>query len=84
MNAEEITQALQEKGFIVDTFRSEYLSVAWSTDHEVNMARNVEYMTGNHSTELEELFAFLSDNGWRHEPQFVPVEYGYIITTLDS
>ena len=87
MNAEEIMQALQEKGFVAETFRDQYISVHWSDDQDVNvnMVRRVEFMTGKHSTELEELLEFLSDNGWRLALEyFVPIEWGFVITTHDS
>lgn len=84
MNAEEITEALRAQGYVVEKFRETYLSIKLA-DHASNMKLAMEYMNANFSEKLEHLLAFIDENGWSHEKgYFVPTEWGFIITRLDS
>jgi len=81
---EVITTILEEKGFVVSAFRDVYLSVKWS-DPVVNMQKCHEYVHGRPSEDTEELMAILEEHGWRVALEyFVPIEWGFVITTRDS
>jgi hypothetical protein len=82
--SDELTQILEEKGYVVNVFRDEYLSVQWSNP-AMNMQQCSDYIFGRPSDEMEELLALFEEHGWRVMlEKFVPIEWGLVITTRDS
>lgn len=80
-----ITEILEARGFVVEPIRDDYLSVRWADPAVDNVKQCVDFMNGRPSVETEELLALLEENGWRLALEyFVPIEWGFVITTRDS
>jgi hypothetical protein len=83
MNAEEITEALEARGHVVEELRDTNLCIkgaaAMTLSHEFVHTDRYFY-----SDALNEFLTFIEDNGWRHDAGFLPIEWGFVITKRDS